>query len=50
MRGKLPANFLYCPTRSDTDNEYHLEYISYGLVEDRNVKEGKKPYKSTENN
>ena len=47
--GTLPANFLFCPTRSDTDNVNYLEFISYGLVEDKNIKEGKKPYKKMEN-
>ena len=45
-RGKLPENFLYCPSRTESPGT--LEYVSYGLVEDKMIKEGKKPYKKME--
>ena len=45
MRGKLPDNFMYCPKAS---NIGVLNYVTYGLVEDQNIKEGKKVYKKTE--
>ena len=47
MRGKLPANFLDCPSRQNIDTTT-LEYLSYELVIDKNIKEGKKPYKKME--
>ena len=42
LRGKLPENFLFCPSRSSGIN---LEYLTYSLVIDKNTKEGKKPFK-----
>ena len=42
LRGKLPENFLFCPSRSTGIN---LEYLTYSLVIDKNTKEGKKPFK-----
>ena len=43
-RGKLPQNFLYCPTQTDSTDV--LEYLTYSLVIDKNIKEGKKVYKN----
>ena len=42
-RGKLPGDFMSCPSREE--HTASLEYISYGLVEDLHIKEGKKTYK-----
>ena len=42
-RGKFPENFLFCP--SQDQQGVSLEYISYKLVEDKSIKEGKKVYK-----
>ena len=45
-RGRLPDDFLFCPSRGEHSTS--LEYISYGLVEDPHIKEGKKTYKKME--
>ena len=45
-RGKLPGDFMSCPSREE--HTASLEYISYGLVEDLHIKEGKKTYKKME--
>ena len=45
-RGRLPQDFLSCPSKAVSQGV--LEYISYGLVEDKFLKEGKKPYKKME--
>ena len=42
-RGKLPNNFMYCASQSNSEQE--LEYLTYSLVIDKNIKEGKKIYK-----
>ena len=47
-RGKLPSNFLNCPIRNNMDSNTSLEYLAYELVIDKNIKEGKKPYKKME--
>ena len=44
-RGKLSNNFMFCPKASNTDI---LNYVTYDLVEDPNIKEGKKVYKKTD--
>ena len=41
-RGHLPDDLLFCPSRV---TDVRLEYLSYGLVVDKFIKEGKKAYK-----
>ena len=45
MRGKLPDNFMFCPKAA---NAGMLNYVTYDLVEDPNIKDGKKAYKKTD--
>ena len=47
-RGTVPSNFLYCPLREEKDKTSSIPYVHYELVEDSNIKEGKKAYKRTE--
>ena len=44
-RGKLSNNFMFCPKAV---NGGVLNYVKYDLVEDPNIKEGKKVYKKTD--
>ena len=44
-RGLLPENFMFCPKAR---NAGMFNYVTYDLVEDPNIKEGKKVYKKTE--
>ena len=45
LRGKLPLGFMSCPSSM---NEGVLNYVTYELVVDENIKEGKKVYKKTD--
>ena len=45
LRGKLPLEFMSCPS---SISEGVLNYVTYELVEDGNIKEGKKVYKKTD--
>ena len=42
-RGHPPSTFLYC--QFSTSDDVCLPYATYEVVEETNVKEGKKPYK-----
>ena len=44
-RGKLSETFMFCPKAS---NAGVLNYVTYDLIEDPNIKEGKKMYKKTD--
>ena len=48
-RGKLTNNFLFCPMEP-IDQQQHTEipYVTYELVEAKDIKEGKQAYKRTE--
>ena len=46
-RGKLQESFLSCPMRS-TEIDFEIAYVTYELVEAKDIKEGKKSYKKTE--
>ena len=48
QRGILNEEFMFCPMRSDIVNDENLEFISYELVLDKTIKEGKKAYKKME--
>ena len=47
-RGHLPNNFLYCQFSVNLMDEITLPYVTYEVVEETNVKDGKKPYKRYE--
>ena len=44
-RGHLHPDFLFCPSSTDEVVHSTLPYITYEVIEETNVKEGKKPYK-----
>ena len=44
-RGHLATTFLFCQFSSNLDPEVNLPYVKYEIVEETNVKPGKKPYK-----
>ena len=44
-RGCLKSSFLFCQFSSDGAAEDMLPYSTYEVIEETNVKEGKKPYK-----
>ena len=39
---------LFCPTRGENNDQRPLNYVSYGLVTDKTIKEGKAAYKKME--
>ena len=47
-RRELLAEFMACPSRNQLEDDNTIQYISYELVQDTAVKEGKKPYKKME--
>ena len=46
-RGIITDKFMFCPMRP-TDCDNVLSYVTYELVVDKHIKEGKKKYKKTE--
>lgn len=47
QRGLLKDSFMYCPMRQEQTGLY-LSYVTYELVVDKHIKEGKSDYKKTE--
>ena len=48
QRGQLSDQFLFCPTREKSSQTTEMPYVSYKLVSDTTVKEGKSAYKKME--
>lgn len=47
-RGKLNDNFMFCPMAKAEEKEVELAYVTYKLIAEKIVKEGKQAYKKTE--
>ena len=47
QRGELKEKFMYCPMRS-SECDVCLSFVTYELVVDTHIKEGKSEYKKTE--
>ena len=47
QRGMLTDTFMYCPMRAN-ESEASLLFVTYELVVDKHIKEGKSEYKKTE--
>ena len=44
-RGNLKESFLYCQSCDALGEDVKLPYVTFEIIEETNVKEGKKPYK-----